>query len=108
LVDRNARESRIDDEENIYSKLDDRTFVFEGKIPLNDVYRILDIDGGPFEKAKGGSDTLAGFIVEQEARIPKKNEEVHFEHFRFIIEAADQRKINRVKVHIEEEQEDEI
>jgi len=98
----------FDDEENIYSKLDERTFVFEGKIPLNDVYRILDIDGGSFEKAKGGSDTLAGFIVEQEARIPKKNEEVRFENYRFIIEAADQRKINRVKVHIEEEQENEV
>jgi len=97
----------FDDEENSYSKLDDSTFVFEGKIPLNDMYRILDIDGSPFEKAKGGSDTLAGFIVEQEARIPKKSELVHFGNCLFTIEAADQRKINRVKVRIEEEQEDE-
>jgi len=92
----------FDDEETVYSKLDDRTYVFEGKITLNDMYRIIDVDGAIFEKAKGGSDTLAGFIVEQEARIPVKNEQLRFENYQFTIEAADQRKINRVKVHIEE------
>lgn len=95
----------FDDEETSYSKLDEQTYVFEGKIALNDMYRILEIDGAPFEKAKGGSDTLAGFIVEQVARIPKKGDVVEFENFTFSIEAADLRKVKRIKVSIQQDEE---
>ena len=43
----------FDDDDLIYSKLDENNFVFEGKAPLNDIYRILEIDGEAFEDAKG-------------------------------------------------------
>lgn len=97
----------FDDEEIVYSKLDEHTFVFEGKVALNDMYRVLDIDGSPFEKAKGGSDTLAGFIVEQMSRIPKKGEELEFGHYNLKVEAADPRKVKRVKLHIKEQPDEE-
>ena len=45
----------FDDEDLKYSKLDDENYVFEGKTPLIDIYRILDIDGEPYEAAKGES-----------------------------------------------------
>ncbi len=91
----------FDDDDLVYSKLDDFNYVFEGKAHLNDVYRILEIDGEVFEDAKGEADTLAGFIIEIEGRIPTKNEKIKFQHLLFTIESADNRKIKRVKITIE-------
>lgn len=88
----------FDDDELIYSKLDDKNYVFEGKTALIDMYRVLDIDGEDFEKAKGDSDSIAGFILELAGKIPLKNERVKFERYLFTIEAADKRRVKRIKV----------
>lgn len=90
----------FDDDDLVYSKLDDENYVFEGKVPLNDLYRIMEIDGGPFEKIKGDADSLAGFLIELQGKIPQKNEKIHFSNLSFNIESADSRKVKRVKVTI--------
>ena len=81
-----------------YSKLDDNTYVFEGKIALVDLYKVLGITGENFENEKGESDTLAGFLIEQSGKILKKNERVVFENYTFIVEAADKRRIKQIKL----------
>ena len=90
----------FDDQDLNYSKIDDHTFIMEGKTPLIDMYRLLDIDGEEFEAVKGESDTLAGFIIEQAGKIPLKNERIEFGTYVFVIEAADRRKIRQVKVSL--------
>ena len=92
----------FDDENIFYSKLDENNYVFEGKTPLVDLYKILEMDGESWEEAKGESDTLAGFILEQAGKIPLKNEKVKFENFTLTIEAADKRRIKRVKLTVGE------
>lgn len=91
-----------DDEDIFYSKLDEQNYVFEGKTPLVDLYKILDIEGENFEEAKGESDTLAGFILEISGKIPPKNEKVRFEDYLFTVEAADKRRVKRVKITLPE------
>jgi len=88
----------FDEEELIYSKLDDRTWVFEGRAPLPDVYRVLGIDGQVFEDNKGESGTLGGFVLELTGRIPKKGEQVSLRNFTFAVEASDNKRIRRVKL----------
>lgn len=90
----------FDDDDLTYSKLDDSNFVFEGKAHLNDVYRIIEIDGEEFEDVKGEADTLAGLIIEIEGRIPTKNEKIKLKNLIFTIESADNRKIKRVKITV--------
>ena len=90
----------FDDDELTYSKLDENNYVFEGKAHLNDVYRIIEINGEEFEDAKGEADTLAGLIIEIEGRIPAKNEKIKFKNLLFTIESADNRKIKRVKITV--------
>ena len=90
----------FDDEDLHYSKLDDLNYVFEGKTPLIDIYRILDIDGAPFEETKGESDTLAGFVIEHAGKIPLKGERIQFLHYTFTVDAADRRKVKRIKLTI--------
>lgn len=93
----------FDNEDLMYSKLDDFNYVFEGKTALIDMYKVLDIDGEIFEEAKSESDTIAGFAIEQAGKILKKNERVTFENYTFTVEAADSRKVKRIKVTIHPE-----
>ncbi|MBI4929948.1 MAG: gliding motility-associated protein GldE [Bacteroidetes bacterium] len=91
----------FDDDDLIYSKLDERNYVFEGKISLNDLSRKLAIDSVLFELPTGReADTLAGFLLEYTGSIPKKGEEVKFKDYIFTVESADNRKIKRVKVTV--------
>lgn len=90
----------FDDEDLTYSKLDDYNYVFEGKTPINDVYKVLDLDDEPFDEAKGEAETLAGFALEIFGKIPQKNEKTTFENYLITIDAADKRRIKRVKITI--------
>lgn len=90
----------FDDDEIIYSKLDNQTYIFEGQIALTDMYRVLDIEGDEFEASKGDSETLGGFLTELEGKIPRNKERIKFNNFEFVIEAADKRKVKRVKLKI--------
>ncbi|WP_258542604.1 gliding motility-associated protein GldE [Parvicella tangerina] len=92
----------FDDEDMVYSKLDDHNYVFEGKTPLKDMYRIIGINGDNFEEEKGESDTIAGFCIEQAGKILLKNEKVVFEDIVFTVEAADKRRIKQIKVTLPE------
>lgn len=90
----------FDDEELIYSKLDEKNYIFEAKIMLNDLYRVLQIDGEAFEKQRGENDTLAGFILEKTGKIPDKGHVLEMDGYTFKIEAVDKRRIKRVKLTI--------
>ena len=91
------------DEEDInYKKLDELNYIFDGKTSLIDVYKLLDIDGGIFEKEKGESDTIAGFCIEQAGKIMLKNEKISFDKYTITVEAADKRRIKKVKITINE------
>ncbi len=87
----------FDDDNLVYSKLDENNYVFEGKTPLMDMYRVMGIDGDEFEDQKGESDTIAGFCLELAGKILLKNEKISFENYTFTIEAADKRRIKQVK-----------
>ena len=83
-----------------YTKINDTTYIFEGKTSLMDMYRIIGIDGEEFEEAKGEADTIAGFCIEQAGKILLKNEKITFKNYTFVIEAADKRRIKEVKLII--------
>ena len=90
----------FDQEDVIYSKLDNYTYIFDGKTSLNDFYRVFNIDGKEFEKNKGDSDTLAGFLLEKIEKIPEEGESIKFEQFKFIIEKINKKRIVSIKTLI--------
>ncbi|MEQ8521666.1 MAG: gliding motility-associated protein GldE [Vicingaceae bacterium] len=92
------------EEENIFTQLDENTFIFDGKTPLIDFYKVLDVDEVKFENAKGESDTMAGFVVEITGRIPKKMEKVRFENILFTIESANVKRVKEIKVSLVDEE----
>ena len=91
----------FDDDENIYSKLDDKNYIFEGKILLIDFLKIVGYEVDILDDVKGESDSLAGLILENQGKIPKIDE-IIIKNFTFQIEAVDLRRIKRIKVTINE------
>jgi gliding motility-associated protein GldE len=92
----------FDEDDVVYTKIDKNNYVFEGKVSLVDMYKVLDIEGDDFEENKGESDTLAGFLIEQSGKILKKNERLKFGNYTFVVEAADKRRIKQIKLTIDE------
>ena len=91
----------FDDEDLVFSKLDDSTFIFEGKTPLKDFYKVIKLeDSYVFEEAKGEAETLAGFLLEVSKGFPKKDEILSFHNYAFTIEAFDNKRIKQIKLSI--------
>lgn len=91
----------FDDENLNFSQIDEKTFLFEGKINLKDFYRIVDVDEDVFESHKGEAETLAGFILEILGNFPKKDQKVAFENCVFTIETVDKKRVKQIKVTID-------
>ncbi|TRZ45804.1 gliding motility-associated protein GldE [Robertkochia solimangrovi] len=91
----------FDDEDLIYSKLDEKNFVFEGKTTLKDFYRVIRIENeSEFEDCKGESETIAGFVLEIAGSFPKKGEKIKFNNYIFEVEALDKKRIKQLKVSL--------
>ena len=88
----------FDDEDINYSQIDERNFLFEGKIYLKDFYRIIDVDEAVFEERKGEAETLAGLLLEILGNFPKKGQQVQFEKCTFTVELVDKKRIKQIKV----------
>ena len=91
----------FDDENLNFSQIDEKNFLFEGKINLKDFYRIVDVNEEIFESSKGEAETLAGFILEILGNFPKKGQKINFSDVRFTIEAVDKKRIKQLKVTLE-------
>jgi gliding motility-associated protein GldE len=89
-----------DEDQLLYRKLDDKTYIFEAKILLNDFCKVVDIDEDLFEEVRGESETLAGLILELTGEIPQKDQIIKYGEFIFRIESADRRKIKEIRVEI--------
>lgn len=96
-------ESDSGSEEFIYKKIDDQTYVFEGKTSINDFCKIIKIDDDIFDEVKGESDTLAGLILELKGKIPEKNDETHFLNYTFKAIEVDLKRIKRILVSISDD-----
>jgi putative hemolysin len=97
-----------DQDELLYRQVDKNTFIFEGKVLLNDFYKILDIEGDPFEEIRGESETLAGLILEITGEIPQKDKIIRAGDFNFIIESSDKRRIREIRVVLKQKNADKV
>lgn len=88
----------FDDDDIHYSKIDDRNYIFEGKINLKDFFRVIDADESLFEEQKGEAETLAGFLLEIVGNFPKRKQKISFENYLFTIESVDNKRIKQIKV----------
>jgi len=89
-----------DDDQSLFRKLDETTYIFEAKISLNDFCKVVNIEEDLFDEIRGESETLAGLILEMTGEIPQKDKTIKYGDFLFRIESADKRRIKEIRVEI--------
>lgn len=87
-----------DEEERMYVKLSDNTYIFEAKILLSDFYKIMKADPDVFEEVSEDADTLAGFLLSLKGEFPVLHEKMVFNDYTFEVLEMDARRILKVKV----------
>jgi len=92
-----------DDNVNNFIKIDEHNYEFDAKISIVDFCKITDTDYSRFQELKGESDSLAGLVLEVHGEIPTKNTVIEIGGFVFTVTAADDRRIKKLKVKIQNE-----
>ncbi|BAO75836.1 gliding motility-associated protein GldE [Winogradskyella sp. PG-2] len=88
-----------DDDDLIFTKIDNNNYSFDGKTPLKDVYRIIGLEEiEEFETRKGEAETLAGFVLEISGGFPRIGSKINFENYVFTIEALERKRIKQIKL----------
>ena len=88
------------DEDNSYKKINDNTYIFEGKTLINDFYKITDIEEDAFEEIEDDAETIAGLILNLKGDFPKEKETIEYGRFQFQVLKVSKHRIVSVKVKI--------
>jgi gliding motility-associated protein GldE len=95
----------FDEEESGYKKLDDNNYIFEGRMMINDVCKIMELPSDTFDKIKGESDSLAGLVLELAGDIPQPLRVLSSGDFEFTVMEVEKNRIQKVKVTIKPHEE---
>ena len=86
---------------SLFTRVGKRSYLFAGKISINDFCKAIGLpDDKLFEEVKGDADTLAGMLIEIAGHLPKQGEKIKFQNYIFVVEKADNRRIEIVKLTI--------
>lgn len=90
----------FDEEESGNKKIDDGTWVFEGKTMIHDMCKAMKLPMDTFDAVKGESESLAGLVLELAGEIPALNTVINAGDFEFTVLQADSNRIQQVKVAV--------
>jgi putative hemolysin len=93
-------QDEFDDEESVNKKIDDFTYIFEGKTMINDFCKIIKIPTDSFDELRGDSDSLAGLMLEIAGEFPQVNDEISSRDYIFIPLEINKNRIDKLKVII--------
>ncbi|WP_242923705.1 gliding motility-associated protein GldE [Pontibacter liquoris] len=89
-----------DDDDIIYSQLDENTYIFDGKTSLHDFCKITEVPFDAFNEVKGDNETVAGLMLALFSNIPRVGQATSYGRFHFTIESADLKRVKRVKINV--------
>ena len=95
-------QDEFDDEQSVNKKIDDNTYIFEGKTMINDVCKILNIPTHTFDLLRGESDSLAGLILEIAGEFPKVNAQFETANYLFTVLEINKNRIQKVKLTLKQ------
>lgn len=94
----------FDEDESGNHKLDDGSYVFEGRLMIHDACTLMGLPVNTFDEVRGDSDSIAGLMLELAGEIPKVNDILTVGDFVFTILEVDRNRIRKVKVAVQPHQ----
>jgi putative hemolysin len=92
-----------DEEDTMIQRISELTYLCNGKTSLNDLVKALELPEDYFEQVKGGSETLAGLILELRGEIPEPGEMIRLNCLTFVLKSRDDRRIKEIEITIDRE-----
>jgi putative hemolysin len=90
----------FDEEETGSKKIDENTYIFEGRTMIHDACKSMNLQEDTFDQVKGDSDSMAGLMLELVGEIPKVNDTASVGDFDFEALEVDRNRIRKIKVTI--------
>lgn len=90
----------FDEEDVAYTKVDDFNYIFEGKIMIHDVCKVMELPMETFDEVRGESESLAGLVLELAGEIPQVNGVISSGDFEFTVLAVEKNRLQKIKVTI--------
>ena len=87
----------FDEPDSSFEKLDDHTYMFDGRTSLSDFYKITSLDSEDFEDLAGEADTLAGLLLEVKGEFPALHEVIVCNNVSFEVAEKEKHRISRIK-----------
>lgn len=97
-------DDEYDEPDNTYKRLRDGAFVFEGKTPLTDFFRITELDPADYDKVTEDAETLAGMLLAIKGDFPKEKEPLVYGRCRFLVLDISEHRIAEVRVKVMQEE----
>lgn len=94
-----------DEDDKLYTRISDDTYIFEARTPLTDFFRITSLDEEEYKAVTEDAETVAGMILNIKGDFPREKEKLEYGRIRFLIIAIEGHRIAKVKVHILPDQE---
>lgn len=89
-------ESDVD--ESFYERIDDNTYIFDGKTHIVDFERVVGCEEDILADVQGRAETLAGLMLELRRDLLKKGDMVEAHDMRFTVQKMDGRRVDKIKV----------
>ena len=90
----------FDDEESVNKKVDEHNYIFEGRVMIQDLCKVMDLPTETFDTVKGESDSLAGLVLELAGDFPKPAAILTSGDFEFTVLEVSKNRLQKIKVSI--------
>ena len=87
----------FDEPDTSYEKVNESTYLFDGRTSLSDFYKITSLDSEEFEELAGEADTLAGMLLEVKGEFPMLHEVIVCNGISFEVVQKDKHRIVKIK-----------
>ena len=92
-----------DDEDRLYEKIGENTYIFDAKIHIGEFIRAIGYDEDAFTDVEGHAETLAGLMMELKRDLPRRGDELQSHGVKFFIATMDGRRVDKIKVEVKGE-----
>ena len=93
-------DDEYDEEAKTYRKLQDNTYIFEGKTLLGDFFRVTGLDEDDYADLTADCETLAGMLLTIKGDFPKEKEPLVYGRCRFLVLEIVGHRISSVRVKV--------
>jgi len=89
-----------DADERFYTRLNAKSYLFDGKTHIGDFERVLELDEETFSDVRGEAETLAGLMLELKRDFPRKGDVFTSHDIRFTVKELESHRIDKIRVDL--------